>query len=204
MNHPWSGKDDQAALKEFKRRLPAIAQHLLQFRDELQARTDQGTYFWELRSCDYWDTFDEPKIVFNETSKRLHAYVDTVGNVINKTGFIILHPDVHYILAVLNSTPLDWFYRSTFPSWGDPRNAGRMQFRGAMMNKVPIPSVSRAEKSQLSALAKKAAERAENNDDKGLAHVEREIDAIVYKLFDLAPDEIKYIEDSLAGTGRRK
>jgi hypothetical protein len=28
---------------------------------------------------------------------------------------------------------------------------------------------------------------------------EREIDAIVYKLFDLTPDEIKLLEDSLEG-----
>ena len=28
--------------------------------------------------------------------------------------------DAAYMLAVMNSTLMDGFYRSTFPSWGDP------------------------------------------------------------------------------------
>ena len=35
--------------------------------------------------------------------------------------------------------------------------------------------------------------------DSEIAKAEREIDAIVYRLFDLTPDEIKLLEDSIAG-----
>ncbi|MDA0578781.1 MAG: hypothetical protein O3B24_11875, partial [Verrucomicrobia bacterium] len=126
---------------------------------------DEGQDHWlELDnnpSESYIDAYDEPKIVFNETSKRLHAYLDTEGNAINKTGFIILSPDASYILAVMNSTPLDWLYRSTFPSWGDPWNSGRVQFRGNLMGKVPIPAASAADKARLTKLAERAAKQGE-------------------------------------------
>ena len=40
----------------------------------------------------YHESFDEEKIVYNETSKELHAFIDRERLYINKTGFIILSP----------------------------------------------------------------------------------------------------------------
>jgi hypothetical protein len=200
-----------AELKKY----PAILRHLSQFEKALKARgqcktsrsgANEGQHHWlELDnnpSESYIAAYDEPKIVFNETSKRLHAYLDTEGNVINKTGFIILTPDAPYVLAVLNSTPMDWLYRSTFPSWGDPWNSGRVQFRGNLMNQVPIPTISSADKSRLTKLAERAAEHAKVGDVENLRKTEREIDGIVCRLFDLTSDEIAFIENSLVNTSR--
>jgi hypothetical protein len=197
------------------KKYPAILRHLSQFEDALKARgqcktsrngADEGQHHWlELDnnpSESYIAAYDEPKIVFNETSKRLHAYLDTEGNAINKTGFIILSPDAAYILAVLNSTPMDWLYRSTFPSWGDPWNSGRVQFRGNLMGKVPISAASAADKARLTKLAERAARQAEASDAPGLRETEREIDEIVYRLYGLLPDEIAQIEGALASTRR--
>ena len=197
------------------KKYPAILRHLSQFEKELKARgqcktsrsgTSKGQHHWlELDnnpSESYIAAFNEPKIVFNETSRRLHAYLDTDGNAINKTGFIVLTPDAHFVLAVLNSTAMDWLYRSTFPSWGDPWSAGRVQFRGNMMNKVPIPAASIARKTRLARLAERAAEQAEVGDAAGLRMTDREIDEIVCRLFNLTTSEIALIEKSLANTGR--
>jgi hypothetical protein len=188
---------------------PVILQHLSRFESKLKERgqcktsrsgSGEGQHHWlELDnnpSKEYIEAFDEPKIVFNETSKRLHAYLDTEGNAINKTGFIILTPEALFVLAILNSKPLDWLYRSTFPSWGDPWNAGRVQFRGDRMGKVPIPHASHEDKSHLSQLAEEAAKYAESSDTKKLSVVEKEIDSIVYELFGLTPEEIEIIEKS--------
>lgn len=195
------------------KKYPAILKHLSHFEDKLKARgqcrtsrdgADEGQHHWlELDnnpSESYIAAFDEPKIVFNETSKRLHAYLDSEGNAINKTGFIILTPDAPFVLAVLNSTSMDWLYRSTFPSWGDPWGAGRVQFRGNLMKHVPIPPANSSDKSRLATLAKRAAELAEAGGGIALTTVEREIDQIVYRLFDLNPSEIAQIETSLANT----
>ena len=148
---------------------PAILAHLSAFATKLKARGQvqtsrsgggEGQHHWlELDnnpSEAYLEAFAEPKIVFNETSKRLHAYLDTEGNAINKTGFIILTPDSHFVLAVLNSSLMDWLYRSTFPSWGDPWTTGRIQFRGNLMSRVPIPTAGTADKAALTKLAERA------------------------------------------------
>jgi type I restriction-modification system DNA methylase subunit len=195
------------------KKYPAILRHLTVFQTKLKARgqcktsrgsADEGQHHWlELDnnpSKSYIEAFDEPKIVFNETSKRLHAYLDSEGNAINKTGFIILSPEAHFVLAVLNSTPLDWLYRSTFPSWGDPWNAGRVQFRGNLMNQVPIPAASPADKARLTKLAERAAKLAKGGDVTALATVEKEIDDIVYRLFDLTTGEMAQIETALEMT----
>jgi adenine-specific DNA-methyltransferase len=195
------------------RNYPAIRQHLVQFEEQLRARgqcrtsrggAGEGQHHWlELDnnpSAAYISAFDEPKIVFNETSKCLHAYIDTDGNAINKTGFIILTPEAPFVLTILNSTALDWLYRSTFPAWGDVWNTGRVQFRGNLMNQVPIPAASAADKAKLTKLAERAAKAATTGDTSTVNMIERGIDEIVYRLFDLTPTEITQIETALANT----
>jgi len=197
ISHPWSGKPEREAEAEFLKAFPAVHAWLAKSRRALVERTDQGTYFWELRSCAYWEAFDRPKIVFNETSKELHAYVDRERYAINKTGFIILADEPEYVLAVLNSSALDYLYRSEFPAWGDPWRDGRVQFRGDRMATVPIPAADAAQKEELASLARKAARAAGSE----LAEIEREIDRAVYRLFDLTPDEIALIERSIPRHG---
>jgi type I restriction-modification system DNA methylase subunit len=192
---------------------PAVLRHLGKYETALKARGqcmtsrgggDQGQHHWlELDnnpSAAYIKYFDEPKIVFNETSKRLHAYLDVEGNAINKTGFIILTPDAAFVLSVLNSRALDWYYRSTFPAWGDAWNSGRIQFRGNLMNLVPIPKADSDTKALLSDLAHMAADAAAHGDEPGLQSAERRIDGIVYDLFGLEEHEIAQIEKSIAVT----
>jgi hypothetical protein len=200
LTHPWSGQSPLEALATFKKCFPSISRFVLQYEEQLRTRTDKGTYFWELRSCAYWTAFNEPKLVFNETSKNLHAYLDTEGNVINKTGFIILTPEAPFVLTVLNSTALDWLYRSTFPAWGDVWNTGRVQFRGNLMNQVPIPAANATDKAKLTKLAERAAKAAKAGDTAAVTLIEREIDEIVYRLFDLTAAEIAQIETALANT----
>jgi len=195
------------------KKYPAILRHLKQYEDQLKARGqcktsrgggDVGQHHWlELDnnpSEDYIAAFDEPKIVFNETSRRLHAYLDSDGNAINKTGFIILTPDARFVLAVLNSTPMDWFYRATFPPWGDPWASGRIQFRGNRMAAAPIPSAGSAEKARLAKLAEAAERAADKGDSDRLAVIDQEIDSIVFSLFGFTVEEIEAVERALART----
>lgn len=60
---------------------------------------------------------------------------------------------------------------------------------------ITDPGFSEAVKSHLTKLAKRAAELTAACDGGALAKVEREIDEIVYRLFDLTPEEIALIDD---------
>ena len=44
---------------------PAIYNHLKAFQAKLEKRWDKGTVWWELRACDYYPRFSEPKIIMD-------------------------------------------------------------------------------------------------------------------------------------------
>jgi len=67
---------------------------------------------------------------------------------------------------------------------------------------IPIPLANPTEKSRLTRLTEQAASLAEAGNMEKLQMVDKEIDAVVYQLFDLTPDEILHIKKSLVNTGR--
>ena len=190
---------------------PAILAHLKRYEKQLkdrgQCKTSRGgqatgQHHWlELDnnpSQDYLRWFDGTKIVFNETSKELHAFVDRDGLYVNKTGFILITDTPEFVLAVLMSKVLDWLYRMEFPNWGDPWNGGRIQFRGDRMAKVPIASATQAQQSTLTSLAvglaflnRQFAHHPATQDKRDplmLAYWERMLNGLVYELY--FPDEV--------------
>jgi len=211
-HHKWAGMylitvryGFNTELKKYQ----AVLRHLGRHEKKLRARGQvkasrsgggEGQHHWlELDnnpSADYLRAFEGVKIVFNETSKRLHAFVDEEGFYVNKTGFIILTPDPYFLLAVLNSRLLDYVYRSEFPSWGDPWKGGRVQFRGSRMKQVPIPVATGAQKRVLADLARKAGRAAGSE----LLDIERKIDRQVYALFGLSDADIALVETRYGAT----
>ena len=72
--HSWSGQSAGEAEKIFANTYPAIHAHFEPFRERLIKRYDQGKYFWELRSCAYWEEFEQPKIIFSDIGTVLKAF----------------------------------------------------------------------------------------------------------------------------------
>ncbi len=136
-----SVKAEKALMTQY----PAIYTHLSNFKDQLLRRNQDETgirYEWyalQRWGAEYWPEFEKRKLVFNETSKNLHAFIDHNNLYINKTGFMIIHDEIDYLLGVMNSSVLDYYYRHNFPAWGDPWNGGRVQFRKDRMVDSPIP-----------------------------------------------------------------
>ncbi len=61
----------------FSEKLPAIASHLLMFKDKAVKRADMGDYWWELRACAYLDDFEKPKVIFMEMTKFFNFSYDS-------------------------------------------------------------------------------------------------------------------------------
>ena len=100
--HPWSGQSAEEAEQIFADAYPAIHAHLEIFRERLIDRHDQGNYFWELRSCAYWEEFEQTQIVWgNLAQSPQFAFADA--------GFYLSAPatmmasDSKYLLGILNS-----------------------------------------------------------------------------------------------------
>jgi len=108
-NHdwPWSNLGAEAAAG-FTRTYPAIHAHLNQFRKQLEARQDQGRYWWELRSCAYWADFDRPKLMYPEISWRQQWCLDSAGTLCNNTAYFLPTDDT-WVLAAANA-PVTWWF----------------------------------------------------------------------------------------------
>ena len=108
---PWSESGPDAE-RVFERTYPSLFAHMKQHEAALRKRSDQGHYWWELRSCAYWDRFNEPKLYLQLIQFHPCFAFDAsgmYGN--NKTAFIV--SDDLYLLAVLNS-PLMWWHNWRF------------------------------------------------------------------------------------------
>jgi hypothetical protein len=87
-------------------RYPAVFSHLSQWQPELEKRYDKGNYWWELRACDYYDAFEQPKVMFPDIAKGLRFALDTVQTYSNNTTYFTPTNDL-YLLGLLTDLSTD-------------------------------------------------------------------------------------------------
>lgn len=151
--------------------------------------------------------------------QRLHAGFDHDGshfldNV--DVGGITLKPDfrawdLRYLLALLNSSLLRWF----FPSIAAPFRGGYWSANRQFLSQLPLPDFTRARESNRDAkiivlvdrmleLHKARAKARIATDREVLSRqitaTAAQIDAVIYELYDLSPEDIGLLEESAAVT----
>ena len=184
--HPWSAKTDRDAEKIFSIEYPAIHARFEEFRDQLINRDDQGKYFWELRSCKYWDEFEQPKILYQEIATYQAFAWDDSGAFSNNKTFLIPGAD-YYLLALLNSSTV-WYFLDKVAS---KLAGGAYAMQSPYLSKVPIPKVDVTERKAISALVQKCL----NAKGQDVAHWEAEINDRVAHLYGLTAAEIVQISE---------
>ncbi len=108
-NHEWSWSNaDDEAEQIFANTYPAIYDHFRPFQDRLRKRQDQGRFWWELRSCTYYEAFENPKFTYQEIQFHPRYSFDTNGLFFNNKVFL-LPSEEKYLLGILNS-PLMWWH----------------------------------------------------------------------------------------------
>ena len=195
---PWSdARNDAEAERIFAETYPVIYQHLSDYYEQLIARDDQGKFYWELRSCAYYDEFEKPKIVYRRIATSLDASYDTKGTFGLDTTFFIPTTKLA-LLAILNSKLFDWYARHKVLSLNDPWAGGGLQFFAQYMEKVPIADMTSTKKAKLSRLVKQILTDPESN---RVRDIEREIDELVYQLYGLTDAEIELIKQTYRDAG---
>ena len=187
---------------------PEVYRHLLQYRGELEKRTDQGQYWYNLRPCSYYDKFEAPKIIYGDISLRNRFTIDTKGYYPLKTCFIIPKAD-KYLLALLNSKLFEFYMRQNFPILGDPVKGGRILHGATYMNKLPIKIVDTEKQIPMIKLVDKmltlnynlAKRDGKLTDERTRLEEETEkiraeIDSMVYDLYGLNEKERKIVEET--------
>ncbi|HMA86820.1 MAG TPA: TaqI-like C-terminal specificity domain-containing protein, partial [Desulfosalsimonadaceae bacterium] len=202
----WTGmhRDGGAsAWQWFKANYPAIAAHLEPWAEKARKRYDKGGYWWELRTCDYYDKFEKPKIMFAEIALTGQFTMDLDSVYCDTTGYI-LGSDSFYLLGLLNSKLCNFFFSNISSSI----RGGFFRWKRQYVEALPVCHANAAGSEQIAALAKKIMEMNRRLADtkvpvekerlrRQIEAVDRQIDQCVYALYGLTPGEIEIVEKTV-------
>jgi hypothetical protein len=104
---PWANSPSNAE-SIFADAYPYLFSHFKIHEERLREREDQGRYWWELRSCSYYDAFDNDKIIYQVIQYYGNYAFDVDKRFSNDKTFILFSSDT-FLLATLNS-PLMWWH----------------------------------------------------------------------------------------------
>ena len=182
----------------FQEQYLGIYDYLLSHKSALSARNKAETgvrYEWyalQRWAAKYHLEFAKDKIVWgNMNSQAAFAYAPA-GMFISAPA-TMLTPYSPYMLALLNSTLVDWYFRSI----GVERDGGFYEYKPMFIERLPIPTISAAEQEPFIELVDEllAAKAADLNADTN--ELERNIDRLVYDLYGLTEEEDTAVERSL-------
>lgn len=140
VRHAWSGLPAEQAEDKFAAMHPSIYAWFTEGdrRQKLIDRSDQGRYFWELRSCAYWEEFNQPKIIVPAITDNVNYATDLIGYFSNDKTSIIVSEDWRYIIAILNSSISWWVTKQLYST----KQGGFFEFKPMYVSAFPIPSIS--------------------------------------------------------------
>lgn len=100
--------------------------------------------------------------------------------------------DILFILALLNSKLVDYYYRITNES--KHLNGGALPFDTESVKVIPIPEVSKEKQQPIIDLVDKILAAKKNDSLANTSDLEAKIDKLVYELYELTEEEIAVIE----------
>ncbi len=134
-NHAWAWSDcGEDAEAVFARTYPALHAHMKPFEASLRKRQDKGRFWWELRSCAYWDAFEQPKVMYQDITWNPRFCRDTQGTLSNNTVYFLPGADP-WLLGVLNS-PVAWWFSWRAAVHGKDE---ALRFFTVFVEQFPIP-----------------------------------------------------------------
>ncbi|GAA9243960.1 class I SAM-dependent DNA methyltransferase [Helicobacter pylori] len=180
---------------------PALKSHLDSHWDTIATRSDQGDTPYHLRNCAYLEDFEKEKIVYGEIVQEPRFYLDNgecqLGYFYAEaTSFILTGEHLRYLLGMLHSKLITFAFK-TFYAGGGLGESG-YRYKKAFIERLPIPKIT--EKNQklahkITDCAKAILEAKEKDPKTNTQELEKEIDALVYQLYNLTDEEIKIIEN---------
>ena len=189
---PWSGiTNEREAERVFTKEYPAISKRMKkkEYKDELKKGKKPALFYWEFPPSNIYDKLNRPKIIYKSVCTSMQAAYDPSCDFLYSATLFIPTTDLS-LLAILNSRLFDWYARKKFRVQ-DPKSK-QLSFAKKNMKNAPIAPRTEAQKAELSGLVQQILK---NSDSSKVPNIEREIDQLVYKLYDLTRAEIDLIEE---------
>ncbi|MEP0862612.1 MAG: class I SAM-dependent DNA methyltransferase, partial [Ignavibacterium sp.] len=181
----------------FEKMFPTLMNYLKPFESKAKKRDDQGDYWWELRACAYYPEFEKEKVVWQRiTQEPTFCLVDKNTFVLDSMAFFVSNKNLKYQMAVLNSKAIFFYVNKIVHQYG---------FTGFRLSNqyveiMPIPPITPANEPivhQIEDLVDKILAAKKQDKDADTSQREREIDLLVYKLYNLTYEEVKIIDPEI-------
>ncbi|RKV34237.1 class I SAM-dependent DNA methyltransferase [Helicobacter pylori] len=180
---------------------PATKAHLDSHWDTIATRCDQGDTPYHLRNCAYLEDFEKEKIVYGEIVQEPRFYLDNgeceLGYFYAEaTSFILTGEHLRYLLGMLHSKLITFAFK-TFYAGGGLGESG-YRYKKAFIERLPIPQITPKNQElarKITDCAERILKSKEEDPKANTQGLEKEIDALVYQLYNLTDEEIKIIEN---------
>ena len=175
---------------------PAIYKHLLQFKKKAEARDDQGLNWYNLRACAYYPEFEKEKVVYPNMTKYLPFIFDDKSFYVNQKCFILTGKNLKFITGYLNSFISHIWIRQNCPEL----QGGTRELSKVFFENIPIPPITPANSSlvkKIESIVEQILNLKKSKPTADTIALEKEIDELVYKLYELSPEEIEIVEKSV-------
>lgn len=144
-----SGFDNEVeAWAWLQQHYPAISQWLEPFNERANKRGDKGEFWWELRACSYYASFESEKVFYPDISAKPNFSLDKTGYYCETTCYFVATGS-RFILGVLNSTPLWFLFKGIAPAV----RGGFYRFKSQYVETLPIPKASKDEQQAIADIA---------------------------------------------------
>ena len=183
---------------------PAIKEYLLSFGMErleqtgkeyvidgqhIKARKKTNNKWFETQdSISYWEDFGKQKIVWIELTDESKFALSSDSIVLLNTVFFMIGEHIKYLLAVINSNLIHWYYLN---SLGATSGVGTNRWLKYTVECIPVPILDEYE-AVWNSIVDKTIENHTNGID--ASSLESQIDEMVYSIYGLSEDEITYVQ----------
>ncbi len=176
---------------------PTTKAHLDAHWDTIATRSDQGDTPYHLRNCAYLEDFEKEKIVW--ASVGFVEYCMTPGLLILDTNYFFevskFGNTKNYLLGLLNSKLLTFWLKAKNTPLGDMGAYRNYKYNIMELPMVKITAKNKKIADKIIVLVDKILKSKEKDPKANTQQLEKEIDALVYQLYNLTDEEIKTIEE---------
>lgn len=189
------------AEEAFQKQYPAVYNHLCQFKEQLSARNKAETgirYEWyalQRYAASYWQEFEQPKIIYPDIAVSCEFAFDNSNFLLDCTLFLIPLNSKH-LLGFLNSKIAKFFINQICPAIrGDFK-----RFKSIYVSQIPIIDATESQHTAIEKLVQKCLDAKKDDPTADTSELEKQIDHLVYKLYQLTYNEVKIIDPEFALT----
>ncbi len=157
---------------------PVIKAHLDRNFKEISKRTDKGISPYNLRNCAYLDDMKKEKIIWLELTDNPKFTIDKNNYYLEMTVFFMTGENLKYLLALLNSKMIFWYFNLICAESG----VGTNRWKKIYVEQLPIIVINRVSQKPFEILVNIVLELKEKKDIKS-SFFESVIDVMVYELY---------------------